>query len=341
MSKYDFLLQKFNTGQLEDVLGALDGKIEPIIGLLDKKGLLDQIDLTSNDNEEYHNDSYYYFANYHPEKFLSMMLEFFDEISVEGDGRIFLTIPNRGDLSELFCDASRNSLSQSAIEDILNGENDWGRFDDISSDNLYRDMIEDLTPENQTRLYQRVLKDFQNESENIYPETELLQSIAEEQGHDDFVELTQENIPKIFSDEDSALSVLGILEDLRSDLHSLYDSAYNNAYEDELYENIFNSLSDFFVGKGDWVSKPSPKDPTKTQYNFKIEVNDFVGLMKRYFDEMRGEGAHTIENYGYFMTVLLNGIYMGVFECIRVYTPNYADWTKMKESFNELFSDYI
>ena len=100
-------------------------------------------------------------------------------------------------------------------------------------------------------------------------------------------------------------------------------------------------MSDFFVGKGDWVSKQSPKDPTKTQYDFRIEVNDFVGLMKRYFDELRGEGTHTIENYAYFMSVLQNGIDMDVFECVRVFAPDYADWTKMKESFNELFSDYI
>ena len=340
MSKYDFLLRKFNEGDLEGVLSALDGKIEPIIGLLDKKGLLDQIDLTSNDNEEYHNHGYYYIAKNHPEKFLSMMVEFFDEISVEDDGRTFLTIADRSDLSELFCDSIRNGLSQSTVANILDGENDWGRFD-VSSENLYRDVIEDLTPENETILYQRVLKDFLNESEKIYPETELLQSIAEEQGHNDFVELTQENIPKIFSDEDSALSVLGILEDLRSELHSLYESAYNDAYESELYENSFNSLSDFFVGRGDWVSKQSPKDPTKTQYDFRIEVNDFFGLMKRYFDELRGEGTHTIENYGYFMSVLQNGIDMNVFECVKVFAPDYADWTKMKESFNDLFSDYI
>ena len=30
MSKYDFLLRKFNEGDLEGVLSALDGKIEPI-----------------------------------------------------------------------------------------------------------------------------------------------------------------------------------------------------------------------------------------------------------------------------------------------------------------------
>lgn len=343
MSKYDFLLQKFNNGELDDVLGALDGKVEPIIRLLDKQGLLDQIELGSDSNEEYHNDVYYYIASNHPEKFLSMMLEFFGEISVDGDGKVFLTIADRGDLSELFCDDSfsRNTLSQVTVRNILDGENDWGRFD-VSSENLYRDVIEDLTPENLTHLYQRVLKDFQNETEKIYPETELLQEIAKEQGHDDFVELTQENIPKIFADEDSALSVLGIMEDLRSELHSLYDNAYNNAYADELYEDVFNALGEYFIGNGDWVSKPSPKDPTITQYDFKIQINDFVGLMTNYFDEMRGEWDEQTINYqGSFMNVLENSIDMGVFECVRVYAPDYADWTKIKQSLNDLFLDFI
>ena len=41
------------------------------------------------------------------------------------------------------------------------------------------------------------------------------------------------------------------------------------------------------------------------------------------------------------MSVLQNGIDMNVFECVKVFAPDYADWTKMKESFNDLFSDYI
>jgi len=342
MTKYEYLLEKFNEGDLDEFLGPLRGRILPIISLIDRGGLLDGINLSEASNSEYHNDVYSYIAEKYPEKFQSMMLDLFsDEISSGDDGRVFLTLGDKGDLSELFCDGYRNSLSQKNIKAILDGENEWGRFDD-TTDNVYRDVIEDLSPKNQQILYQRILKDSQEETEKILPETELLEEIAVEQGHDDFVELTEENIPRIFSDEDSALSVLGILENLRSDLYSVHSSAYNSAYESELYQEVMDSMSYFFVGNGDWVSKPSPKDPTKTQYLFKIEVNDFFGLMKKYFNEMiREDEYHTVNYQGTFMNVLLDGLYMDVYDCISVYGSDYADWSKVKEDIDEIFSDYI
>lgn len=342
MSKYDYLLEKFNEGDLEEMLIPLRGNILPIISLIDRGGLLDEIDLSETLNRDYHNDVYSYIAEKYPEKFQSMIIDLFsNEISLEDDGRVFLTLGDKGDLSELFCDGYRNSLSQKSIRAILDGENDWVRFDE-TTDNVYRDVIEDLSPKNQQILYQRILKDSQEETEKILPETELLEEIAEEQGHDDFVELTEENIPRIFSDEDSALSVLGILENLNSDLYSVHSNAYNSAYESELYQEVMDSMNYFFVGNGDWVSKPSPKDPTKTQYNFKIEVNDFYGLMKKYFDEMRREDDdHTVDYQGTFMNVLSDGIYMDVYDCISVHVSDYADWSKVKEEIDDLFSDYI
>ena len=64
--------------------------------------------------------------------------------------------------------------------------------------------------------------------------------------------------------------------------------------------------------------------------------------MKNYFYEMRGEWDEQTINYqGSFMNVLENAIDMGVFKCVRVYGPEYADWTKIKQSLNDLFLDYI
>ena len=158
MSKYEYLLEKFNEGDLEEMLTPLRGNILPIISLIDRGGLLDEINLSEISNREYHNDVYSYIAEKYPKKFQSMILDLFSgEISLEDDGRVFLTLGDRGDLSELFCDGYRNSLSQKSIRAILDGENDWGRFD-TTTVNVYRDVIEDLSPKNQQILYQRILK---------------------------------------------------------------------------------------------------------------------------------------------------------------------------------------
>lgn len=339
MNKYEILLDRFNNDELDEVLGAVGNNIDSLIKLLDIKGLLDEIDLDSEIIAHYHNDVYSYIAKNHPEKFVSMMIDFFDEITLE-DGKIYLTVQDKGDLADLFCEDSwsRNYLHQDTVRTILTGDEDWGRIDD-TTDNIYRDVIEDLNSDNLKILYDRVLQDFQNVNPDIYPQTALLEEIAEQQGHDDYVILNEENIPQIFSDEDSTLFVLKSLDELNSDLYQVHYSAYNSAYEDELYENVMNELETYFLGNGEYVTKETP---LKTIQTFKIEVNDFLGLLKNYVTDLKGESQeHTFWNQWNFMNVLEDGIREDVFECLKVSAPDWADWSKVKDHVNTYFGDYI
>lgn len=339
MNKYEILLDRFNNDELEEVLGAVGNDIDSLIKLLDIKGLLDKIDLDSEMTAHYHNDVYSYIAKNHPEKFVSMMINFFDEVTLE-DGKIYLTVQDKGDLADLFCDDSwsRNYLHQDTIRNVLAGDEDWGRIDD-TTDNLYRDVIEDLDSDNLKILYNRVLQDFRNENPTIYPQTELLEEIAEQQGHEDYVILNEENIPQIFSDERSTLSVLSSLDELNSNLYQVHHSAYNSAYEDELYEDIMNELGTYFLGNGEYVAKETP---LKTIQTFKIEINDFLGLLKNYVTDLKGESQeHTFWNQWNFMNVLEDGIREDVFECLKVSAPDWADWSKVKDYINTYFGDYI
>lgn len=342
MNKYEFLVDKFNNGEIEEITGYAKIGIDKIISLLDQRGYLDYLDVERSFNEEYHNEYYYYLSQNRPEKFIEVLNDSMPEISVDENGKIFLTVNYRSDLADLFCDDyRRNALAQSTVSNILDGENDWGYVDN-TTDNIYRDVIEDLDSDNLKHFYNRVLEDSKKNSIQIIPQTELLEEIAIGQGHEDFVILDETNIQRILSDEESTMLVLDELEDIKSELYSIHHSAYNTALEDELFESVFKSLEDFFVGTGEWVSKPHPKFAGKTLEQFKIEINGFTDLMTNYFQDMRFESAeHSLNYLGDFLSILLDGIEMGVFECLTVYPPDYADWSKVKENINNIFLDYL
>ena len=341
MNKYEFLVQKFNDGELDDFLGPIGGNIQALIALIDKHGYLEDINLVDDMNIDYHNEVYYYISQNYPDMFLRMMDEIFDEISIDENGKVYLTLDNRGDLAELFCDYGRDSLPRDRIETYLEGDWDYGFFDNTTND-IYRDVVEDLNEKNLEFLLIRVLEEVKENGIEIPAQSELLSQIASSQGHEDFVELNESNIESIFGDEDSAMVVLEELEEIKSDLYRVHEQAYESAYQDDLYEDIFNALSEFFIGKGDWVSKPHPSNPDKTIHQYKIEVNDFVGILKNFLNELRNDGhLYSLSNREYFVRIIVQGMEHGIFNCLNVYPPDYADWTKTKEYINEYFPDYF
>ena len=341
MSNYEYLVNKFNQGELDEILGSIGDNIQALITLIDKKGLLEKIDLGSDYNGEYHNDVYFYISQNHTQYFLELMNDFFDEITIDEEGNVFLTLDNRGDLADLVCDSGRNNLSEDQVRSILDGESDPYYFDETTND-IYRDVIEDLSPKNLEFLFIKILEEIKEQNLEFIPETDLLKQIAENQGHEDYVEINENNIKEIFKDEDSVLSVLENMENIKSELYSVHERAYSDAYESEVYDDVMNGFDDFFIGSGDWETKPHPSNPDKTIYTYKIQVKDFLGLMRNYFNEVRNDDPNTtINNQGYFLNILKAGIEYGVFDCVRIYAPDYADWTKVKENINDSFQDYF
>jgi methionine salvage enolase-phosphatase E1 len=71
------------------------------------------------------------------------------------DGIPYLVLDS---LAELFCD-NRNDISRNTIEELLNGEYEnygWSSYD--LTDNIYRDVIEELTKENLRNLKEYIVK---------------------------------------------------------------------------------------------------------------------------------------------------------------------------------------
>ena len=216
------------------------------------------------------------------------------------NGKAYLEITDRGDLAKLFCKNDRNGLSRDTIEDVLNGDSNWEPYWNTTED-VYRDVIEELTKENLLSLKEYIVKKLSGK--NISPETEELELIASEQGRTEYAEINSENIDRVVDDEETMKELLNDqLSDLKSELYSIHSSSYNSAYEESVWSEIWSELGTYFEGDGEWISKPHPyKKNTEIQY-FKIPIKDFEGYVNDYLFNNKGYGnSGTLEYHGGFV----------------------------------------
>jgi len=318
------LIDQFNDGETDFVKNYFNDA-ETFFKVLYKRGLLDEVD-----TEDYQNELLLIYYEYEKDKFWEKVLNYLSDVEIINNIP-YLVIDSQGELAELFCSRNRNDLPRDTIEELLSGEYDnygWNDYD--LTDNVYRDVIEELTKENLVRLKEYIVKTLQGKQ--IKPHTELLSEYAEEQGHPEYVIIDQSNIDQVVDSSETMKELLNDeLYELKSELYTIYGSAYNNAYEDELYEDIWHELSTYF-GKGEWVSRPHTyKKNTEVQkfrtpiHNFEINIIDY--LKSRY---------NALEYWGSYLGMLKDGI-----ECLSVYPPDYPDSGKVDKNINMYFNDYI
>ena len=172
----------------------------------------------------------------------------------------------------------------------------------------------------------------------IFPETTELELIASEQGHPEYVEVNSENVMRIIKDEDSMKELLGDqLSELRGSLYSIHSSAYNSAYEEEVYNDVWNELSTYFEGTGQWVSQPHPyKKNTEIQY-FRVPIINFESDVNDYLNNNKGYGnSGTLEYHGSYIDIMSEDR-----DCLSLRVSDYPDSRKVDKYINEFFKDYI
>jgi hypothetical protein len=264
------------------------------------------------------------------------VLKFLGDVEMV-DGKPYIVLNTMGDFAEIFCDGRRNDLSKDTVEVLLNGEYDshsygWDSHD--LTDDVYRDVIEELTKENLLHLKEYIIKTL--EGQQVNPHTELLEDYAQQQGHPEYVIVDQSNIDQIVDNKETMTELMdNELSDLRGELYSIYGSAYNNAYEDELYEDVWNELSTYFE-KGDWVSRPHIyKKDTEVQ-KYRAPIHNFESNILDFLNQNKGYSNGTLEYWGSYLGILKDG-----WDCLSVYPSDYPDSRKVDKNINMYFSDYI
>jgi hypothetical protein len=277
--------------------------------------------------------------------------KYFGDVNETGDGRYLLRLNDREDLSNFFKgrDGGRNDLSSKEMAKLIFQEDWWEPFNDLSYD-LYNDIIEELNPENLQLLAEKINDELSNTK--IDPETDLLENIAEEQGHPEYVELdTNIILNEIFKDEETIKYILeNYSTTISSDLSNLYNNASNTVYVDEKWEDATNELKSFFlidnIGKWDSRVVKNYKGEEKTVHDYKIEVTNFLPYMfkKMFDDEYIMDDSHNVfEYYGELERLIIFLIDEDIIEggTISMSHYDYPDHSKTVKYINDLFADYI
>ena len=328
----DFL-EMFNDGDL-DVILKYFSDYETFFSILERRGLMSEIDpINGAYSDDWQNSYFIWLYQNHKEKFNYWVTKIFDDVEIV-NGEAYLVISDRGELSRLFCD--HRDVGRKTIENILSTDSDWFEYFYDSTNDVYNDVIEELNPKNIERLKERIVDELKDQE--LSPETEVMEDIANEQGHPEFWTITPENVTRIIDDEESMNSLLDDeLSDLRSELYSVHNNAYNSAYEEEIYDDVWKELDDYFEGKGTFETRPHPyKKDTQVEY-FKVKIRDLDGFLVDYLSNNKDYGGSgTISYHG-----SLLGLMDDYLDCL---SPRFSDWPDSRlvdRNINEMFNDYI
>jgi hypothetical protein len=289
----------------------------------------------ASDGEEWQNEYLLWLYDNDRENYYKWIPSLLDDVIFE-NGQAYLEVSDRGDLAKLFCDGHRYDLSRDTIENILSGDSDvWEHYWD-TTDNVYRDVIEELTPDNDKRLGKYIVDTLNGQQ--ISAETDELQLIATEQGHPEYAVITMENVKRIIDNEETMKELLdNQLSDLKNELYSIHNSAYNSAYESQVWDEIWSELETYFEGHGEWVTRPHPyKKNTEIQY-FKIPITNFEKDVNDYLFNAKGWGnSGTLEYHGSYLEIMREDR-----DCLSAQAPDYPDSRRVDKNINEFFKEYI
>jgi hypothetical protein len=330
--EFQDIIDQFNDGEFDAEVHF--GDYNTFFTFLNKRGLLSQIDI---ENTEVQNLLLIWLHGSDRKRFHEFVVDKLSDVDMDENGVIYLDLGDRSELSNFFCESSRNGLSKGYIEDILSGENDLYLYE-YTTDSVYRDVIEGLNPKNMKHLREYVIENLKGQK--IETETIELEDIAREQGHPEYVTVDNPiTAQTIIDDKDSMNYLLDTyLEDLKSELESIHTNAYNQAYESEIYKIVFNELQEYINGNGEYYSQPHRfKKDTITQ-RFRVPVaSNFDEIILDYLISNKNRGSRgLLEYWGDYMPIVQDEQ-----DCLTVNSPDYPDFREVENNINEIFTGYI
>lgn len=330
---FNDIVEKFNNGDLD--VKQYFNDYETFFSILKKRGLMGEIDPNNaTDGEEWQNEYLIWLSHNDKDAFYKWVLSLLNDVVIK-DGVVYLDVDDRSELSKLFCDRGRNDISRDTIESILSGESDWEPYYD-TTDNVYRDVIEELNDDNLKRLSEYIVENL--EGKGIEPETDVLSEIAEEQGNPEQAYITFDNVAKVINSEETMDYLFDTdLDDLKSELYSIHSNSYNSAYESEVWRSVMNELGTYFVGYGEFVSRPHKYKKDTTVQNFIIPIANFESDVVGFLEDGKGYGnTGTLEYWGSYLGMMNEWA-----DCLSVHAPDYPDSSEVDKNINEMFRDYI
>lgn len=338
MSKFSYYIEKINDGDIDELLPFF-GSFENLANVLIKKDLIDLINIFDESLRDYQNQFLYYLLqnDKYRKKYLSDLIGEIVDVHEEGDNYFFI-FDDMEDLAELFQSySSHRDASPYDIAELVLKEDYWEPFWN-TTDNIYRDVIEELNDGNLNYLKQKIVKELKGDKIYITSNTpELFEVFEIQDGDEHYIIVDNQNISDIIKDEESTDYLLdNYLQDIRSDLYSLHSNSYNNAYNSEYYEKVWRELSEYFNPEStEWI-KATPKSKTR----IKIKINDVESILDKWVETYRGYD-NLIGEHGYFLGILTKLMGDDELEYLNFRIIDYPDSRRVDKNINESFGDYF
>ena len=274
------------------------------------------------------------------EKYLSGELVF-------ENGKIYYDA-DKEDLLQIF-DDSRDGVRYVA-DKILSSHDDWWEpYQDVTNkSSFYNDCIETLTNKNKMLLSNRIIKELLGTQ--ISPDTELLEEIAEEQGHPEYVELSTGLIyNRLLDDEETTKHLLFDESDIGDELMWRYNDAYNQAAVDYYYKKVIDSIKGFFE------TDTPPEHNTykyKSQYtNKEVEkeilrvdvTQSAIPTLVTYLSNWKDANRHNedIAYFGSYTALIKQLLDWGELSHTRFNVDDYVDYRDVEKIYNEIIVEDV
>jgi len=339
------LLDDFNNGDWDEIGSFFNYDFELFLDYLEKVGLVGEIDY-ENVDEDYKNIILLRKLEKYPEETLNYICDnIITDVYPMGDGYYLFLGPtnNRKELAELFDSRSgRNGSTRNVAENVLN-EDWWEPFWD-TTDDVYRDVIDDLDDRNKNILAEYIIKNVGNQELSLDDyDDDLFHQFSEEQGIEGYFKITSENVMRFIGDEMAMKEMLKKdLDELKSELYNIHDNAYNTAYTDEIYHKVWDGLSEYFEPKSWKYVEKERYDGTKVSSEY-IKIKDFYTHILDFlnFNKEPQYSDSYLDYYGEYIKVISSMMDNNEIEWLDFRIPEYADWSQTKKNINEIFGDYI
>ena len=338
------LIDDFNNNELDlEFLDNFMGGLDNFMSLLKKKGWLDLLDPFSEGAQDIQNSLLYSFYKNDPNFIYEIIEHYLSDITKVGEEYYYDA--DYSELASMFQRGNRD-IGEKTIEDILSGEYDIYQHGGYDSDDEYRDVYDNLDHYAKSVVDEfivnelKVMEVLKFSAYKRAPET--LQEIAEEQGSEDEIKLTDEVITRLMTDEESLEYLINKeLDEVRSNLNMIFSSCYGDGLADSWYKSLWYELEGVVVDnkegevytykKYGW-SKNNTRE-TITAYGKRFKVTKCVyDVVKGWLERNKGRDGYsdnTIEYFGNYTNLLKDCMDYGPMDWLRV--PHLAEWPDNRE----------
>ena len=335
------LLDEFNDGNWDEIGSYFNNDFETFLDYLEKNGLEGELDY-ENVDDDWQNIILLRKLEKYPEETLNYICDNLITDVYPMEGGYYLYLREREELANLFSNSGRDFSAKDAAEKVLD-EDFWDPYWD-TTDDVYRDVIDELNEQNLQHLANYILKHVGNQDLPLKDyDDALFHKFSEEQGTEGVFKITSENVMELIKDEMAMKELFQKdLEELKNELYSIHNNAYNGAYTDEIYNSVWSELSEYFEPKSWKYEQKDRYDGKKIQHEY-IKIKDFYNDIYTFLSENQDRqwSDQSLAYWGSYTGFVTYMMDQGNKSWLDFRIPDYPDWTLIKKNINDNLGSYI